>query len=364
MPKNQPLKVFISYSHKDKNLKEKLERHLAALKSLGEVALWHDQEVEAGTEWEPQIKAALEEADILLLLVSSDFISSEYINNIELKAALKRHYAGTARVIPILLRPVHWEGTDISRLERLPKNKKAITDWGKEDEDNAFVDVAQGLSKVVASLRAEKYKLNTNVPPQPAILISNQAPRQKPSYSYPPPDKGERFSGYSDSSSKALKGRRLATQPNTCEQTTRPQKSRSLTPKIIKVAEKTWYYLFPIFMLWILIGTRQQSIDDIAGQGEMLGFLSWGSLGGFLTGILASLAWQHLSPSRFQVDALLLWSLVGLVAGGLSWTLVYFVFGPSVIQAQGTLIGLGIGFVLTLVLTWRMGILISSNSHR
>ena len=218
MPKNQPLKVFISYSHKDKNLKEKLERHLAALKSLGEVALWHDQEVEAGTEWEPQIKAALEEADILLLLVSSDFIASEHINNVELKAALKRHYAGTARVIPILLRPVHWEGTDISRLERLPKNKKAITDWGKEDEDNAFMDVAQGLSKVVASLRASKYKHNTNVLPQRTVPPSNKTSYQKPPSSCPQPDRKERFFSHSDSSSKASQVKQLATQPNAYEQ--------------------------------------------------------------------------------------------------------------------------------------------------
>ena len=276
MLKNQPLKVFISYSHKDKNLKEQLERHLATLKSLGEVALWHDQEVEAGTEWEPQIKAALEEADILLLLVSSDFISSEYINNIELKAALKRHYAGTARVIPILLRPVHWEGTDISRLERLPKNKKAITDWGKEDEDNAFVDVAQGLSKVVASLRAERYKLNTNVLPQPAVPPSNQTPYQKPPYSYPQPDRRERFSSYSEPSSKASKGKRLATQPTARERTVRPQQPRPLIPKTIKVIEKSWYYLFPIFVLWILIGARQLAINDVAWQGEKLDYLGWG----------------------------------------------------------------------------------------
>ena len=146
-----PLEVFISYSHKDEDLKEELEVHLSTLKRQGKINPWQDRTLEAGTEWDPQIKAALEAAHVILLLITPRFMASNYINDVELNHALERHRAGTARVIPIILKPVDLTDTPISQLQALPKDAKPITRW--EDQDEAFLNVVQGIRRVVDSLK-------------------------------------------------------------------------------------------------------------------------------------------------------------------------------------------------------------------
>lgn len=147
-----PLAVFISYSHQDEALKEELEVHLSTLKRQGKITPWQDRTLEAGTEWDPQIKAALEAAHIILLLVTPRFMASNYINDVELAHALERHRAGTARVIPIILKPVDLAGTPIAQLQALPKDAKPITRW--DDQDEAFLNVVQGIRRVVDTLTA------------------------------------------------------------------------------------------------------------------------------------------------------------------------------------------------------------------
>lgn len=149
---DQPLEVFISYSHKDEDLKEELEVHLATLKRQGKINPWQDRALEAGTEWDPQIKAALETAHIILLLITPRFMASNYINDVELARSLERHQAGTARVIPIILKPVDLTGTPIAQLQALPKDAKPVTRW--EDQDEAFLNVVMGIRRVVDSLNA------------------------------------------------------------------------------------------------------------------------------------------------------------------------------------------------------------------
>ena len=83
--------VFFSYSHKDKRFRDKLEDHLSILKYRGLISTWHDREIHAGEEWAQQIDIHLEKAHILLLLISSDFMSSQYCYGIEMKRALERH---------------------------------------------------------------------------------------------------------------------------------------------------------------------------------------------------------------------------------------------------------------------------------
>ena len=147
---NEPLGVFISYSHKDEPLKEELEIHLSTLKRQGKIKPWQDRSIEAGTEWDTTIKTELEAAQIILLLVTPRFIASDYINDIELTRAMERHRTGTARVIPIILKPVDLKGTALSQLQALPKDAKPVTRW--DDQDEAFVDVVKGIRRVVESM--------------------------------------------------------------------------------------------------------------------------------------------------------------------------------------------------------------------
>lgn len=156
---SQPLNLFISYSHKDEDLKEELEIHLATLKRQGQINPWQDRAIEAGTAWDPQIKAQLEAAAIILLLITPRFMASDYIHDVELKRALERHQAGTARVIPIILKPTDLKDTPIAALQALPKDAKPVTTWTNQDE--AFLNVVQGLRRVLTGL------IQTATPPTP-----------------------------------------------------------------------------------------------------------------------------------------------------------------------------------------------------
>ncbi len=152
----EAIKIFYSYSRKDLDMRNILEDHLSALREANRIKTWHDLELEAGTEWEPAILHKLNTADIILLLVSRNFIASKYCYGTELKLAIARHDKGTARVIPIILRPCDWNHPDVpfSKLNVLPTHAKAITSWA--DQEEAFTIVAQRIRETVDQLRAEK----------------------------------------------------------------------------------------------------------------------------------------------------------------------------------------------------------------
>ncbi len=121
------VKVFFSYSHKDEELRNELANHLTILQRQGVIKAWHDREISAGTEWANEIDRHMESARIILLLVSANFLASDYCYDIELKRAIERHEAGEACVIPIILKPVYWNGAPFAKLQALPKNAKPVT---------------------------------------------------------------------------------------------------------------------------------------------------------------------------------------------------------------------------------------------
>jgi hypothetical protein len=147
----EPVSIFYSYSHKDEELRKQLEEHLALLKRQGVISGWHDRQVLAGTESADQIGEHLESARIILLLVSSSFLASDYSYGKEMERALDRHDRGEARVIPIILRPCDWHGARFANLQALPKDAKAVTLWTNLDE--AFTNVAEGIREVVEAIR-------------------------------------------------------------------------------------------------------------------------------------------------------------------------------------------------------------------
>src|SRR2546423_2881918 len=101
-----PVKLFFCYAHEDEPLLNQLKSHLRPLQRQGLIDVWYDRDISAGSDWEQEIKEQLHTAQIILLLVSPDFMASDYINDVELKRAIERHNSGEARVIPIILRPV------------------------------------------------------------------------------------------------------------------------------------------------------------------------------------------------------------------------------------------------------------------
>jgi len=142
-----PVKIFFCYAHEDKPFRDELDRHLKVLKDLGLIRSWYDGEIVPDDPWEEVIKEHLNRAQIVLLLISVSFLNADYCYRIEMEQALERHNAGIARVIPVLLRSVYWEGTPISKLQMLPTGAKPITLWS--DQDAAFTDVVEGILRAV-----------------------------------------------------------------------------------------------------------------------------------------------------------------------------------------------------------------------
>jgi tetratricopeptide (TPR) repeat protein len=151
-----PLQVFISYSHKDEELRQEFVKHLRQLKRDGLIEDWHDREITAGSEWEGRIDQHLNAADIIVLLISPDFVASEYCYGIEMKRALERHAAGKARVVPVILRPSDWLTSPFAKLNALPKDALPVVDWPTQDpklHDHGFLNVVEGLRRVARELR-------------------------------------------------------------------------------------------------------------------------------------------------------------------------------------------------------------------
>ncbi len=142
-------KIFISYSHRDEEFKDDLQIGLATLKNNGHIAAWDDRAIMAGDEWDHEIKDALYKADIILLLVSPNFLASRYVREQEIKIAMERHRnpADPAVVVPIIIRPSDWKDNAFSSLQALPKNSKPVSTWSNYDE--AMLDVVSGIKKLV-----------------------------------------------------------------------------------------------------------------------------------------------------------------------------------------------------------------------
>lgn len=139
------ISVFFSYSHKDEVLRDQLEVHLSMLKRQEVISVWHDRRLLAGDELDNGISTHLEKANIILLLVSPDFLASEYCYGKEMLRALERHDAGDAHVIPVILRPCEWQKAPFGKLLVAPADGKAVTKW--PDRDDAFLDIAQAIRR-------------------------------------------------------------------------------------------------------------------------------------------------------------------------------------------------------------------------
>ena len=144
------LEIFYSYAHEDERLRKALDKQLSLLKRDGLITEWYDHKITAGKEWESEILTHLDSAQIILLLISPDFIASDYCYSIEMQRAMERHERGEARVIPIILRPADWKSALFGKLKVLPSDGKAVTRWSNRDE--AFLNIAKGIRKAVKEL--------------------------------------------------------------------------------------------------------------------------------------------------------------------------------------------------------------------
>jgi WD40 repeat protein len=189
------IEIFCCYAHEDQPILKKLKAHLMPLQRQEHITIWSDSNINAGVEWEQEIKKHLDTAHIILLLISSDFMGSDYCYSKEMKRAMERHERGEACVIPILVSPTYWKGAPFDKLQALPTNARPITD-GSWTVDEALVDVAEKISIVVNKLQFQKYMaeadhFNQEQCYKEALVILNQIIKLFPEYASTYSDKGE-----------------------------------------------------------------------------------------------------------------------------------------------------------------------------
>ncbi|WP_245678541.1 SIR2 family protein [Chondromyces crocatus] len=149
-PPANPIEVFFSYSEADRDLRDKIETHLAILKRKGVIRGWHEGEIGAGEDWDREVREHLESAKMILLLISADFLASDFCYEAQMRRAIQRHERGEARVIPIILDACDWEPAPFGKLKPLPDKGRAVTSWANQSE--AFADIARGIRKEVEQL--------------------------------------------------------------------------------------------------------------------------------------------------------------------------------------------------------------------
>lgn len=140
--------VFFSYSHADEALRDQLEKQLAMLKNQGVIETWHDRRIPAGDEIDAAIDEHVNSDEIILLLISADFIASDYCYKREMARAMERHEAGEAQVIPVILRACDWQHPPLNKLKAVPLDGKPIVEW--PHIDRAMLEVAQSVRQAAA----------------------------------------------------------------------------------------------------------------------------------------------------------------------------------------------------------------------
>lgn len=145
---NHSLKIFISYAKEDASSRDTLTRQLASLRRSGKVEIWSDNQIDLGTDWSDVTKERLRQADIILLLISEDFMASDHIWDNQLKESLERRDNGEAvMLVPILVRSCDVKNTVLDNIQGLPRDKKAITLSANLDE--AWFQVASEIRQMV-----------------------------------------------------------------------------------------------------------------------------------------------------------------------------------------------------------------------
>ncbi|HEX9896300.1 MAG TPA: toll/interleukin-1 receptor domain-containing protein [Dehalococcoidales bacterium] len=144
------INIFYSYAEEDEKFRVQLQKHLSLLKRQGKISGWHFRMITAGNEWKGYIDQHINEANIILLLISADFLNSDYCYDVEMRKAMSLHETGSARVIPIILRSCDWQSSPFGGLQALPEDAKAITKWSNRDD--AFLNIVQGIKNVINEL--------------------------------------------------------------------------------------------------------------------------------------------------------------------------------------------------------------------
>lgn len=151
---NTSVEIFIAYAREDEAHLIRLIAHLKSLERQGFIKTWHDRCISPGMEWEGKIDEHLNSSKIILLLVSADFLASDYCYDVEVSRAIELHESGQAKIVPIILQPVIWEGVPFAKYEALPKGGQPVSTW--TDSEVAYYEIAKGISTLASELTMQK----------------------------------------------------------------------------------------------------------------------------------------------------------------------------------------------------------------
>lgn len=152
------MKAFVSYSHQDTHLLDKLHEHLSALRRDGLLETWTDREIHAGGEIDKEVDAAMDEAELFLLLISASFLNSNYCFEREFQRAQEKRAANTAIIVPLILKEVDWEIPALRKYKALPDDGKPVISRHWHSDDEGFANIAKGLRKMLKSFASNSAK--------------------------------------------------------------------------------------------------------------------------------------------------------------------------------------------------------------
>ncbi|HEX7735487.1 MAG TPA: TIR domain-containing protein [Ktedonobacteraceae bacterium] len=139
--------IFLLYAHEDEDLKEQFLKHMAILRRSQQAMIWHDGDIQGGEEIHKEVDAHMTSAKIILMLISASFIASDYCYGEQMEVAMRRHKEGTAKVVPIIIKPVDWKGTPFDILQAVPHSGKPISTWNNRDE--AWLEVVRAIKAIL-----------------------------------------------------------------------------------------------------------------------------------------------------------------------------------------------------------------------
>jgi hypothetical protein len=169
----QPL-VFVSYSRRDEAIKDRLLTHLRVLERGGDVEIFDTSDIGPGDKWQERIHEAIERASVALLIVSPDFLASDFITQVELPRLLERHERGDVVVIPVIARPAAWTQVPaLRRMQAWPRDARPLTEIDNVHLDRELAELAQRISDLAGAI-------STKSPPVTAPPDTTAKPKPSP----------------------------------------------------------------------------------------------------------------------------------------------------------------------------------------
>jgi hypothetical protein len=356
MPKS-PVEVFFSYAHADAALRDELEKHLAILQRDRIISSWHDRQLIPGSEWDQEIKTQLRQAQIILLLVSPDFIASDYCWGIEVKQAMEQHRAGKSCVIPIILRHADWQGTPFGALTALPNNIKPVKTW--EDRDEAFLNITRGIRRAIENLAPPPDPHSELTLLQQAVITARSTRDLERTL--------HQTDGFLSQYPQHVEGKLLKQQIQSAlllEQRRQMPPVASIHPSYMPSPpsrsrgvswRRIWVPLALIFGVWLFLGVAidRQLLGEIPSSRicEMLILL--GGVGGVLSELLG--CWIGQKIGAIRSDQILLRVGIGAIGGSVGgWLICQSGTWVTSMDSREMQLGLAIGLLMVGFNLWRV----------